>query len=64
MNTYDYQIKMTYRKQDGGHTRTIVGSVSCEGIGEALRLATDDEGYSWPEKRASREVIWIIKQGA
>ncbi len=62
MNTYEYSIKVTY--QHGG-TRTMQGSVSTDGgIRKAIDMIEDDEGYGWPEKRATRETLYVIKVAA
>lgn len=58
MNDYDYSIKVTY---EHGAVRTMQGTVSTTSFADAVRMVEDDEGMGWPEKRAKRETLYIIK---
>lgn len=55
---FDYAIRYTYSDK---RKLTMQGTVSCSSIHDALRIISDDEGCGWEEKRASKEILYIIK---
>jgi hypothetical protein len=56
MKTFVYAIRVT---KQGGTPKIETGTVHCLQFHEAVDIALGEEGLSWEEKRATRELVSI-----
>jgi len=58
MKTYAYTLRVT--KSDG-IPRIQHGQVGCENFHTAVKLSLDTESMPWDEKRATRELVSLVR---